>query len=77
VPYDESSAERRARIEWIGVPHWQEDLWKEEIRAADTGTPDQTRFMDMPGFDAPAASQYAATTPELLAWFKGYSDPEA
>jgi hypothetical protein len=59
------------------VPHWQEDLWKEEIRAADTGTPDQTRFMDMPGFDAPAASQYAATTPELLAWFKGYSDPEA
>jgi transcriptional regulator with XRE-family HTH domain len=30
--------------------------------------------MDMPGFDVPAASQYAATTPELLAWFKGYNE---
>jgi hypothetical protein len=44
------------------------------IRAADTDTPDQTRFMDMPLFDVPAASQYAATTPELLAWFKGYNE---
>jgi hypothetical protein len=71
APYDESSAERRARIERIGVPLWQEDLWKEIIRAADTGTPDQTRSMDMPGFDAPAASQYAAasrrTKREILA----------
>jgi hypothetical protein len=43
------------------------------IRAAYTDTPDQTRFMDMTGFDAPAASQYAATTPELLRWFDGYN----
>jgi hypothetical protein len=35
--------------------------------------PGQAKFMDMPGFDAPAASRYAATTPELLAWFKGYN----
>jgi hypothetical protein len=28
----------------------------------------------MPGFDVPAASQYAATTPDLLAWFKGYNE---
>jgi hypothetical protein len=75
APYDEPPGDRRARIERIGVPLWQEDLWKEVIRAADSGTPDQTRFMDMPGFDAPAASQYAATTPELLAWFKGYKSP--
>jgi transcriptional regulator with XRE-family HTH domain len=74
APYDETPAERRARIERIGVPLWQEDLWKEIIRAAETDTPDQTKFMDMPGFDAPAASQYAATTPELLAWFEGYND---
>ena len=74
APYDEPPLERRARIERIGVPLWQEDLWKEIIRAADTGTPDQTRFMDMPGFNVPAASQYAATTPELLAWFKGYNE---
>jgi transcriptional regulator with XRE-family HTH domain len=30
--------------------------------------------MDMPEFDAPAASQYAATAPELLRWFDGYND---
>jgi len=55
------------------VPLWQEELWKEVIRAAESDTPDQTNFMDMPDFDVPAASQYTATTPELLAWFKGYN----
>jgi hypothetical protein len=30
--------------------------------------------MEMPGFGAPAASQYAATTPELLRWFDGYNE---
>jgi transcriptional regulator with XRE-family HTH domain len=74
APYDEPPLDRRERIERIGVPLWQEDLWKEVIRAAETDTPDQTRFMDMSGFDVPAASQYAATTPELLAWFKGYNE---
>jgi hypothetical protein len=73
APYDDPPLKRRARIERIGVPLWQEDLWKEIIRAAETDTPDQAKFMDMPGFDVPAASQYAATTPELLAWLKGYN----
>ena len=36
APYDEPPAERRERIERIGVPLWQEDLWKEIIRAADS-----------------------------------------
>jgi hypothetical protein len=74
APYDEPANERRERIERIGVPLWQEDLWKEIIRAADSDKPDETRFMEMPGFDAPAASQYAATTPELLRWFDGYNE---
>jgi hypothetical protein len=71
----EESADNFGRevIERIGVPLWQEDLWKEIIRSADSDTPDQTRFMEMPGFDVLAASQYAATTPELLAWFRGYN----
>jgi hypothetical protein len=73
-PYDEPPKERRERIERIGVPLWQEDLWKEIIRAADSEHPDQTRFMEMPGFEGPAASQYAATTPELLRWFDGYNE---
>jgi hypothetical protein len=74
APYDEPPATRRERIERVGVPLWQEDLWKEIIRAADSDKPDETRFMEMPGFDVPAASQYAATTPELLRWFDGYNE---
>jgi hypothetical protein len=74
APYDEAPAERRKRVERVGVPLWQEDLWKEIIRAADSDKPDETRFMEMPGFGAPAASQYAATTPELLRWFDGYNE---
>ena len=30
--------------------------------------------MEMQAFDTPAASQYAATTPELLRWFDGYNE---
>jgi hypothetical protein len=74
APYDELPAARRERIERIGVPLWQEDLWKEIIRAADSDRPDETRLMKMPEFEAPAASQYAATTPELLRWFDGYNE---
>ena len=74
APYDEPPAERRKRIERVGVPLWQEDLWTEIIRAAGSAKPDETRFIEIPGFDVPAASQYAATTPELLRWFNGYNE---
>jgi hypothetical protein len=73
APYDEPPPERRARVKRIGVPLWQEDLWKEVIRAAESPKPDETRFMEMQGFGGPAASQYAATTPTLLKWFDGYN----
>jgi hypothetical protein len=76
APYDEPPGERRKRMERVGVPLWQEDLWKEIIRAADSDKPDEARFMEMPGFDVPAASHYAATTPELLRWFDGYNDQQ-
>jgi hypothetical protein len=74
APYHELPAARRERVERIGVPLWQEDLWKEIIRAADSDKPDETRFTEARGFDVPAASQYAATTPELLRWFDGYNE---
>jgi hypothetical protein len=76
APYDEPPAARRERIERVGVPLWQEDLWKEIIRAAESHKPDETRFMEMQAFDTPAASQYAATTPELLRWFDGYNEDQ-
>ena len=77
APYDESPEKRAERIEGIGVPLWQEDLWKEIIQAAEGDQPDQVPYMDMTGFDAPAASPYAATTPELSRWFKSYNDRQA
>jgi hypothetical protein len=54
APYDELPAARRERIERVGVPLWQEDLWKEIIRAAESHKPDETRFMEMQSFDTPA-----------------------
>jgi hypothetical protein len=76
APYDELAAARRERIERVGVPLWQEDLWKEIIRAAESHKPDETRFMEMQSFDTPAASQYAATTPDLIRWFDGYNEQQ-
>jgi hypothetical protein len=36
APYDEEPGKRAGRIKKIGVPLWQEDLWKEVIRAAES-----------------------------------------
>ena len=74
APYDEPAAERRKRIERIGVPFGRRTYGRKSFAPLTSDQPDQTRFMEMPGFDAPAASQYAATTPELLRWFDGYNE---
>ncbi len=37
-----------------------------------SGLGEQVR-LDLPGFDQPAASRHAATTPTLLRWFAGYN----
>jgi hypothetical protein len=44
------------------------------VEAALEGHPAQVRLDDLPGFDAPAHSRYAATTPSLLHWFDAYND---
>jgi len=72
-PYDESPDLRRERIKRIGVPLWQEDFWREIIRAAESGNPDTVAFNTLTNFDVPAASRYAATTTSLLDWFKAYN----
>ena len=64
---------RREWIKKIGVPRWEADVWQEIIRAMDGGKPDQVQYEILKGFDAPAASRYAATTPILLKWFHGYN----
>lgn len=73
APYGEPSKNRRERIERIGVDLWEEDYWKTIIRAADSDKPDVVDTSMLIGFDQPAASQYAATKPSLLSWFKLYN----
>jgi DNA-binding XRE family transcriptional regulator len=53
----------------IGVERWQYDLWHQIIRATLDGHPDQIDLDYHPNLDKPAASRYAATTPNLLSWF--------
>ncbi|MDQ3654742.1 MAG: hypothetical protein M3457_06645, partial [Chloroflexota bacterium] len=57
----------------LGVERWQYDLWYRIAEAATTGHSAQLRLDDLPGFDAPAVSRYAATTPTLLRWFDTYN----
>jgi hypothetical protein len=57
----------------IGVRRWEYDLWYRIVLAASEGHPAQVKLHDLPCFDQPAMSRYAATTPELLTWFKRYN----
>ena len=47
----------------VGIRRWQHDLWYLIVQAALEGHPESVAFAELPGFDAPAISQYAATTP--------------
>ena len=58
----------------IGVDRWQYDVWYRIVDAALNGNPNRPSFADLPNFDRPAASRYAATTPVLLRWFDAYND---
>lgn len=77
-PYDEQNALKSiprpvVPLHEIGVERWQYDLWYRIAQATFAGHPAQVRLDDLPGFGKPAVSRYAATTPELLRWFKTYN----
>lgn len=55
------------------LEHWHHDLWWQIVSAALAGTPDRIDLAFHPALDAPAVSRYAATTPDLLRWFKSYN----
>lgn len=57
----------------VGIRRWQHDLWYLTVLAALRGRPDAVVLEDLPGFDLPAISRYAATTPELLSWFAAFN----
>lgn len=73
-PYNDPPDVTRAHVGETGVPRWQSDFWRRIIMAADAGRPDQVDLDGMAGFDAPAASRYAATKPALLSWFDHYNE---
>jgi hypothetical protein len=56
------------------VEQWQEDLWREIILSTIAGHADQVSVEHLTGFDRPAASRYAATSPSLLKWFEGHNE---
>jgi hypothetical protein len=60
-------------LQTIGVERWHYDLWYRIIVAAIEGPPDQVDLGYHPALNGPAASRYAATTPEISGWFKTFN----
>ena len=56
-----------------GIERWHCDLWYHIVIAILGEKPDQVRLDYHPALSNPAISRYAATSPELLAWFKTYN----
>ena len=71
-PYGEEQASKKTPKPIVslhdlgGVVRWQHDLWYRIVQAARGTNPEQVRLDDLPGFQKPAMSRYAATTPRLL-----------
>ena len=57
----------------IGVDRWQYDLWHQIIKAALAGRFDIVPYDYHPALQVAAMSRYAATTPDILKWFKTYN----
>lgn len=56
-----------------GTVRWHCDLWHQIVTAAIAGHPDQVVRGYHPALSEPARSRYAATSPDLLRWFKAYN----
>lgn len=61
------------KLSEIGVRRWQYDLWLKIVQAAYTNKPAVVPLDYHRALGNPAVSRYAATTPALLTWFKGYN----
>jgi len=77
-PYDENDAPASipspsVPLRELGVERWQYDLWYRIVEAVLAGHSAQVCLDDLPDFDIPAVSRYAATTPTLLRWFDRYN----
>ncbi len=55
-----------------GIHRWHRDWWHAIVTAALDRHPDRVQLDYHSALSRPAISRYAATSPALLAWFKGY-----
>jgi hypothetical protein len=77
-PYDDDHAPASipkpiVKLSDIGVDRWQYDLWRQIIKAALAGRFDAVPLDYHPALQLPAMSRYAATTPDILNWFKTHN----
>jgi hypothetical protein len=73
APYAESDApsdipKPKVPLADLGVERWQYDLWYKIVEAASAGRPDEVSLDWHPTLQRPAATRYAATSPQLLKW---------
>jgi hypothetical protein len=78
APYDDDHAPTSipnpiVKLSDIGVDRWQHDLWHQIIKAALVDRFDVVPLDYHPALQLPAMSRYAATTPDILNWFKTYN----
>ena len=78
APYDGDHAPTSipsptVKLSDIGVDRWQYDLWYQIVKAALAKHFDVVPLDYHPALQAPAMSRYAATTPDILNWFKTYN----
>lgn len=77
-PYDDTDAPEQfpapdKSVLKDGTVRWHCDLWHQMVSAALAGHPDQVSRDFHPAMKEPARSRYAATSPDLLRWFKSYN----
>ncbi|MBB6427424.1 hypothetical protein [Sphingopyxis sp. JAI128] len=77
-PYEEADAPGRfpkpdKSVLKDGTVRWHCDLWHQIVSAALAGHPDQVARDFHSAMKEPARSRYAATSPDLLRWFKSYN----
>ena len=78
APYDQSNPapsipKPQMDLAKSGLALWQHDLWFKIIEASFGDKPHMVDLSYHPALQLPAISRYAATSPELLRWFKAYN----
>jgi hypothetical protein len=72
APYGEKDESRGERDS--GVRLWEEDVWKAIVKSALSEKPTEVDYNYRPEMSEPARSQYVATRPAVLDWFRHYNE---